>query len=635
MAKLIRMLPFLILLPMIARSAPPCPALPPENVYLTALLEKARRDELHNDPYWHTLLHYKRGVFGLRSLVDDPRFFAASNGKHNPAAELEGTIRSFFSPPREEERHPVCRFVARHAWLKEKLSIDETELPVRGCDSFDAILNEIQPESVTLIFPASHMNSPASMYGHTLLTIETAYESKLLSYAINYAAITDETFGPFYIVKGLLGLYEGYFSILPYYAKLQEYSDVNDRDIWEYPLNLNREEIERLMMHIYELEDIYSDYLFFSENCSYDLLFLLDAARPNLHLTDKCGWWVIPLDTIREIKKIGLIENLVFRPSKSTKIKHLAALLPESGRKDARAIAAGDLEPGRFLQRDAPSGEKVLVCDLASEYLQYRYAKKELDKKIYQSRFINTLEARSALGEAEEDRYRIPIPRRPDEGHHSNRISFGYGVNEDRPFQEIRLRPAYHTLLDNGDGYKTGSHIVFSDIVLNYHSLDRELELENIDLIDIISIAPRDRFFKHTSWKIKTGFLRRTMKSGGDYLVYGLNPGFGYAYEIQLLGLWYFMFESELQVGGALDGNYSIGGGGSAGLIRNITRFWKAHLFARNIYYGLGDVDNRWEAGIGQNLAIGADISFSAEVMLRGERDDSMLVPTARWNLFF
>ena len=55
------------------------------------------------------------------------------------------------------------------------------------------------------------MNSPASMYGHTLLTIETASKSKLLAYAVNYSAlIQGVTFAPVYIGKGLLGGYPGY-----------------------------------------------------------------------------------------------------------------------------------------------------------------------------------------------------------------------------------------------------------------------------------------------------------------------------------------------------------------------------------------------------------------------------------------
>ncbi len=630
----VRMLLFLfLLLPSWSGALFPTP--PRDSDQLLALLDDARRLELHDDPYWHTLLHYKKGLFGLRSLVDDDKFFLSPEGKKNPEAELRATIRAFFDPIRDGGRHPVCRFIARYDWLKERLSFKESQLPVPGCRPFEQLMEHIRPESVTLIFPTSHMNSPASMYGHTLLTIETAYESKLLAYAINYSAFTNETFGPFYIVKGLLGLYPGYFSILPYYAKLQEYSDVNDRDIWEYSLKLNRDEVRRLMMHIYELQEIGSDYYFFSENCSYDLLFLLDAARPGLDLTDRASWWVIPLDTIRLVKKAGLMSDVIFRPSKSTKIKHIASLLPESGQEQALSIAAGDQPAESVLTSGRGRDEKIAVLDLASEYLQYRHSKKELPKDQYLDRFLKTLEARSSLGDADEERYSIPVPGRPDEGHHSNRFSVGYGANDDRPFQEIRLRPAYHVLLDNESGYKRGSQIVFVDAVLRYHSLERDFEIENVDLINIVSIAPRNAFFKHTSWKISTGFFRRQMDNGENYMIYGLNPGFGYAYESRLLGLWYMMFESDFHVGGALEHSYSLGGGGSTGILKNLTSWWKLHLFARDVYHGFGDEDNLLRTGLGQNFRIAADLSISGEVVFREERNHNLIESVIQLNRFF
>ena len=168
------------------------------------LLAKADRLRLHEDRYWHVLLHYKRGLLGLRSLVDDPRFFADPNGKHDPRAELHATIRSFFTPVVEGEVHPICRFVARFEWLKAKLGIDESRLPVPRCEAFEQLLAQIRPESAILIFPTSHLNSPASMYGHTLLTIETASRSKLLAYAVNYSALTPgRTFAPIYVIRGL------------------------------------------------------------------------------------------------------------------------------------------------------------------------------------------------------------------------------------------------------------------------------------------------------------------------------------------------------------------------------------------------------------------------------------------------
>jgi len=94
--------------------------------------------ELWKDPYWHTLLHYKKTFFGLgvHSLVDDPRFFLAPSGKSDPQAELEATLQSLFSVEEDEAQHPVCRFIARYHWLSEKLKIDPSRLPVPECPRF-------------------------------------------------------------------------------------------------------------------------------------------------------------------------------------------------------------------------------------------------------------------------------------------------------------------------------------------------------------------------------------------------------------------------------------------------------------------------------------------------------------------
>jgi len=36
---------------------------------------------------------------------------------------------------------------------------------------------------------------------------------------------------------------------MPYYLKVREYNDMENRDVWEYELNLSPEEIDRLLMH--------------------------------------------------------------------------------------------------------------------------------------------------------------------------------------------------------------------------------------------------------------------------------------------------------------------------------------------------------------------------------------------------
>jgi hypothetical protein len=566
--------------------------------------------------------------------VDDPRFFLSPSGKTDPQAELEATLRSFFSQELEEAQPSVCRFIGRYDWLAGKLNMDRSKLPVPECPRFAEILEEIKPASVTLIFPAAHINSPASMFGHTLLTVDTVSGSRLLAQAINYSAVTRETFGPLFAIKGLLGFYPGYFSVLPYYAKLQEYSDIEHRDIWEYPLNLNGEEVKRLLMHTFEMDKIYSDYYFFDENCSYTLLFLLDAARPSLGLTDQLPSWVIPIDTIRKVKENGLITGAIYRPSRATMIKYLASLLPRDDWNIARGIAGGEIDPDILLEESMDRERKIVICDLAAEHLQYQYSRKDIQTEEFQERFRKILRVRSALGGAER-KYEVPAPARPDEGHLSNRLRLGAGVRRDRIFEEVGIRPAYHDLLDNGRGYIEGAQIIFGEAALRFYSSERKLLLEKLDIIDIVSLSPRDVFFRPLSWKIRTGFAQRTGGDGRDHLVYGLNPGAGVSYPLGKGNLLYLMGETEFITGGGLDGRYAAGVGASAGLLSDLADFWKVHLFAREIYYPLGDRHNAWEVGLHQNFAVGTNTSLRAELTLTRVFDFHRTTGGLFWNVFF
>ncbi len=148
------------------------------------------------------------------------------------------------------------------------------------------------------------MNNPSSMFGHTLLRFDRAGQdekTRLLSYAVNYGAVTGNDNGLLFAVYGLTGGYPGTYSVMPYYQLVRQYTDFENRDIWEYQLNLTPAEVRRLLEHLWELREQYADYYFFDENCSYQLLFLLDVARPGLRLADRFPVYAIPVDTVRAV----------------------------------------------------------------------------------------------------------------------------------------------------------------------------------------------------------------------------------------------------------------------------------------------------------------------------------------------
>lgn len=604
-----------------------------EGPYLDLLLKKAEEKQLYRDRYWEVLLHYKKTLTGVKSLIDDPKFFLSPDGEKNPGNELAATLTGFFQEDKTDDSHPRCRFVARYEWLKNELNIDESQLPVASCKEFDEAYSRIRPKSVVLVFPAAYVNGPASTFGHTLIRIDGDYQSKLLSYATTYAAYADDTNGILYAFKGIFGYYKGYFTILPYYEKIKEYSDLEQRDIWEYRLNLTEDEVSKMLLHLWELREIYSHYYFFDENCSYSLLFMFEAARPSLRLTDEFGPWVIPIDTLRAMKKEGLVEAVEYRPSKGTKIRHIASLLDEKAQSSTLGVVAKTLKPEEV--EESGPGEKIKVLDLASELIQYRFNEKELTKEEYQREFLDVLKARSLLGSAREGDYSIPPPLQPEEGHGSSRLTLGLGLKGGNFYQDIRYRAAQHELSDPSGGYIEGSEIVFFSMTLRNTPSDGGVRLEGLDIINIVSISPRDRFFKPTSWKVKTGFLQKTMADGDEKLVYNLNPGGGFAFKSDKLGLYCFMVETDLNVGGGYKDSYSIGIGPSIGIIREITGFWKMNLFANAFYYELGDRHKGYKATAQQVVRLSRNNSLNLDLSWLRDFDVEQNDIKLNWNVYF
>ncbi len=609
---------------------------PSDGALLNEILRQAHALGLDEDPYWRILLHYRPHAFGVESFIDDPRFFLAPDGKTNPRAELDATIRAFLTAREGGESSVACRFAARFEWLRERLAIDPALVASAPCTAFTDFMDTVRPASVTLVFPMAHLNSPASMFGHTLLTIETANRSRLLAHAVTYSAFSRDTMGALFALKGLFGLYPGYFSVLPYYKKLQQYSDVDHRDIWEYPLNLTGEEIRRMMLHIRELDSIASDYYFFDENCSYLLFSLLEAARPGVELTGKVRGWLIPLDSIRMIQDQGLITGSIYRPSRTTKIHFLASRIsPESGDL-ALALARGESRGNAPAEGAGRARERRETYDLAGEYLQYLYTSKLVDEKVFQQRFLDILDARSSMGAPGEDwASAIPVPVNPVNGHRSNRVSLGFGLRRNEGFEEVRIRPAYHDLMDSDDGYVEGAKLIFAEVALRYSNTRQEAFLERLDLIDILSLTPRDRFFRPVSWKVTTGLTRLPGEGDKDRLVYQLNPGGGFTFRSAWAGLVYAMLETGVNAGGSLEHGCNAGIGGSAGVVKTFTRAFKAHLSLRGMSYGLGDRfgDVRARSQATFTISPFQAVSFEAE---RRRTDGRFLTELGtHWNLFF
>ncbi|WP_345987647.1 DUF4105 domain-containing protein [Sulfurimonas sp. HSL1-2] len=482
-------------------------------------LDKAADLALAESRYWHLLLHMPKDV----SEVDDPAFFLAPDGRENAGAELNATITALYGETRFDDNATGCRFPARRAWLQERLGLEG--LPALQCTAYETLVRKMDPQSVTLVFSSAHINSPASMFGHTFLRIDSSYESKMLSYAVNYAAGADpdKENGIVFAIKGLFGGYPGFYSLLPYYEKLKEYRDTEQRDVWEYDLDLNHDEVMAMIRHIWELKGVYNWYYFFDENCSYNMLWLMEIARPDVDVRGHFIYHIIPMETVHATEEEGLVHAKHYRPSKRTLLLAYERVLDKRGETEALALADGVLEPREVLDdpvRDAQM--KRYTLEAASELAEYRLMKGKVDKAAYSERFHKILSARAALGKGET----LPVtrPRNPDEGHRATRALAATGWRDGNPYQRIGIRPAYHDLSDSDVGFMPGTQIEFLDLEARY---DRDgAAVEKATIVSITSIAPQSAFFSPFSWRMRAGWDQSFLSRDA---VFGTTVGAGFA----------------------------------------------------------------------------------------------------------
>lgn len=602
--------------------------------YPGLLAERAVSMGLHERRAWHVLLHYRPALLGgVESLVDDPAFFLSKTGKTDPASEMRETVMAFFAPGPDGDTHARCRFAARFEWLRGELPIDGPYLPERPCPGLEEFKRSVAPRSAVLVFPVSHMNSPASMFGHTLLRIDSDTESPLYSWAVNYSARTGETSGVLFAFRGIFGYYEGFFGVLPYYEKIKEYSSLENRDIWEYGLELSTDEVERMLLHLWELKDIWAEYYFFDENCSYNLLLVLEAARPGLDLAGALPPWVIPIDTIRAIRGSGVSAGkAVYRPSKAARIRHLREVVPRPLASAALSRASGAGAPA--LASEAwPAADRARALELAAEYLQYRHARKMVEKDEYSRLLLDILGQRSSLGSFPP---REPEPpEAPDAGHGPARLTAGLGVKAGQSFARLSLRPANHSLTDPDAGYLPGAAITFMEAEARYYMDEGKLALHRLSLVEIDSASPRDDFFKPISWAVSAGLAREETKKRAFRTVFAAGGGPGLSYALAGGGLAYGFLGPELKAGSGLDHGYAIGAGLRAGLLRAFAPYWKARLELGVRVFGPGDAHTVTSAEINQTFSLTRDSAIGLD--LRRERFDGFLSHEARvgLNLYF
>ena len=476
-------------------------------------------DELARDPIWLALVHQARHRISgaTRDAFLEAGFFLDPEGARRPRLELIATRAAFLDPNPEAAQRARCRFPARYQLLVERGLVPDA--PRGDCPELDAWRAQIGAFEMTLVFPDAFLGNPASMFGHTLLRFDPlgrdgkARDESLLGWTLDYTADAEGDQGVGYLLRGLIGGYRGQFGISPYYEKTKLYSDWQDRDIWEYPLSMPERDRERVLLHVWEVQDLLLPYYFFTQNCSEKLLELLEVGWPELGRGGGFPPTVAPVDTLRAMA--GASPDALgaprLRPSPASKLQAAFRLLERPAADLAEDLAWGRRAPDDPALAGYSDALRARILTLAYDLLRHAFLAGRISDEDSRARSRALLRARS--------RVRVPnppeaalVPRDhtpPDRGHGTAQVALAGGLQDRDAFVELRLLPAYHTLIDAPGGFAEGGEIkVLETAVRYYPELDR-VRLQELLLLDVSSASPWRRPFRPLAWHAELGLRTR------------------------------------------------------------------------------------------------------------------------------
>jgi len=627
-----------------------------KNKLLTTFVLKARAGGIWRRPEWRALLHLPSSLWGERetSLVDEPQFFLSPEGKTSAQAELEATLAQLFSVTENNNTAVACRFPARLTWLRKVLDIDKSTLPDYQCRRLNNWLAKLGADGLSVIFPVSVLNSPASMFGHTFLRLDRRADKKpdLLAPTINFSAYADQGRGFGFAINGIFGGYPGRFTLAPYYQRVKAYSDIENRDMWEYQLSYSPAEVNFMLLHLWELLPAYFDYYFIDENCSYHLLALLDVARPALNLTEGFYWDATPADTVRAIANApGLLTKVTYRPSLRETITARAEALPLPEQKLAKALALGKLELQVPLIADKTPSSQAEILELASDYLAYLQASRhqaldvldlapeaaiiERRREVLANRQHRLLAARSTLP------VDLPAPQttepafRPDQGHRGHRLALRYGNEVSEPYLQFDFRWAYHDLYDPDGGFIAGAQLEFLAPSLRFYPAENHWQFEGINFVDIISAPGRNYFIRPFSWKASAALRRYQFDDEARVLMGDFKMAAGLSYQLTKRVAASVYVDTQLLIADEFTDNAALGLGTSTEILYTLSDKWKAGLQAELMQYVEGVSRTRYKASGRLRRTLEQDSALVLELSENKEFSSSFLQAELAWQYYF
>jgi hypothetical protein len=195
----------------------------------------------------------------------------------------------------------ICNFPYRYLFLKKYYKLPNYNLG--KCKKLQNFIKNFSKQKLGIVFSAEYSSSPQSSFGHVMLIFKNK-NSLLNSDVIHFAAKANHKDGFLkYSYNGLSGNYPAFYIREKFFKKHYLYNIIQQRTMYIYWLNFNKNDIKNLIYHIYELRKFKAKYYFLKVNCSSALIDLIKIIDPDPHINSNNKILpFLPIDSIKLLK---------------------------------------------------------------------------------------------------------------------------------------------------------------------------------------------------------------------------------------------------------------------------------------------------------------------------------------------
>lgn len=491
------------------------------------ILDFAQEISLHNEPLWQAILQKKNN----KMLNDSSNLWLTHSAILKE--ELEATIRLIFQEP-----NTACRFPARKRFIERKLDLEVGSLSLVMCQSYQEFVESVPIESLFLVYASENVTSASSMMGHIMLRMDGKNKAKsFVQHGITFFTELDSVNIPKILYDSLFVGKEGYFQVAPYAPFQQHYRNVEQRNIWEYKLDLNN--FEKLLIRdmVWELGQSNLPYFFHTYNCATVTQLLLALGNPDklANMAD----WLTPLDVVKFAHRNNRVESTQVIPSDKWKINALSAQLNEQKmQKVADSII--NLKVDELLFDD--STPNILALEFAKSYNAFAYAKNIINENVFEANksIISKKSNNISQYQLDLDSYKNPLDTADEALFAAGFIRFD---NED--FIKFRYFPVAKSILDNNRNIFGETELILADTEIRVSLKDSDIIVDKFLLYSMKSRVPFNTYVGGLSTGFKIGAERILDDNHRQQLAGLIEASIGFTYEFTRdLGVY-----AELEIG--------------------------------------------------------------------------------------